>query len=509
MPLPPSAFGPLTAPRCAAVAALASLLLGGCSVGPDYHPPVAGALKVPAGFQAVVPDEAPADPVDLARWWTSFEDPVLTELVDRAFAANLDIDAAGARLRQARATLRGTQGTALPAVSASGSANHSIGAGSSSFVDSTTGQTITRGGDTTIYRGGFDVAWEADIFGGIRRSIEAARASAEGSEATLHYTQLTVASEVGLNYINARLAQIRLRIARDNLASQDETLELVGWRRDAGLVGGLDYEQARQLRSQTAASLPTVENDYIVAVNRIAVLLGEAPGAVTALINAPASLPLAPGVTAPIPAEVVQRRPDIRSSERALAAEVARIGVQTAQLYPALRLSGSFAGSATAIGDVIDAGVGGLIGAISAPIFQGGQIRAAIQGQRAAADAALASYRSTVLVALEEVENALKGREVAERRERDIAISAEAAGNAVVYARAQYRAGLIDFQALLDSERSLLSSQDSAASARAARATATIQLYKALGGGWQAAPMPAAGVYETAARSTPPSTTRP
>ena len=402
------------------------LLLSGCAVGPDYKPRANAELKVPRAFVASDPSEADAEPLDLAQWWREFDDPVLTGLVDRAFTANLDIAAAAARLAQARATLRGTQGQLLPTVDASGSVNRSVGNQSSSFIDPTTGQSISRGGDTTIYRGSATVAWEADVFGGIRRSVEAARADAQAQAANLAFAQATVASDVGLNYVNARLAQIRLRIARDNLAAQDDTLQIVGWRRQAGLVSSLDYEQARQLRSQTAASLPGIENDYTIAVNRIAVLLGEAPGAITSLIDPPSSLPLAPGVGAPIPAEVVQRRPDIRAAERSLAAEVARIGVQTAQLYPALRLSGSFSGSATSVGNVVDDGVGALVAGITAPIFQGGQIRAAIRGQRASTDAALATYRSTVLVALEEVENALKGREAAERSERDVSISAEA-----------------------------------------------------------------------------------
>ncbi|TZG26136.1 efflux transporter outer membrane subunit [Sphingomonas montanisoli] len=472
------------------------VLLAGCAVGPDYKPRANAELKVPRAFVASDPSEADAEPLDLAQWWREFDDPVLTGLVDRAFTANLDIASAAARLAQARATLRGTQGQLLPTVDASGSVNRSVGNQSSAFIDPTTGQTVSRGGDTTIYRGSATVAWEADVFGRIRRSVEAARADAQAQAANLAFAQAGVASEVGLNYVNARLAQIRLRIARDNLAAQDDTLQIVGWRRQAGLVSSLDFEQARQLRSQTAASLPGIENDYLTAVNRIAVLLGEAPGAITPLIDPPASLPLAPGVGAPIPAMVVQRRPDIRQAERTLAAQVARIGVQTAQLYPALRLSGSFSGSATSVGNVIDDGVGQLLAGITAPIFQGGQIRAAIRGQRASADAALASYRSTVLVALEEVENALKGREAAERSVRDVSIGAEAAANALIYAQDQYRAGLIDFQALLDAQRTRLSSQDSEAQARAARATATIQLYKALGGGWESAPTPAAGPYE-------------
>lgn len=487
---------------------LSLLLLSACNAGPDYRPPSVSDLGIPDQFQSASTIAAEQDMVDLARWWDSFEDPILTQLIDRAFAANLDVSAAGARLRQARATLRGTRGQGLPSVGASGSVTRSVGADARSIIDPTTGQTLSSGGDTTVYRGGFDVAWEADLFGGIRRSVQAARATAEAREADLRFTQASIAAEVGLNYVQARLAQIRLRIARENLAAQDETFELVGWRRQAGLVSSLDYEQARQLRAQTAASIPTVENDYATAVNHIAVLLGEAPGAVTSLIDPPASIPLAPGVDAPIPAQVIERRPDVASAERALAAESARIGVQTAQLYPALRLSGSFSGSSTSIGNVISDGLGSLVAGITAPIFEGGQIRAAILGQRAATDAAYDTYRKSVLTALEEVENALKGREVAERREADLAVSYEAANSATSYARTQYRSGLIDFQSLLDNQRTLLSSQDAAATARAARATATIQLYKALGGGWQTAPIPGPGPYEGGSKSAA-SQTRP
>lgn len=474
--------------RRAATIAMLPLFAAACSVGPDYRPLSNADLKVPERFVAAPVAEGLA-PVDLARWWEGFNDPVLTALVDRSLAANLDIEAAGARLRQARASLRGTQGQALPTLGVSGSVSRSIGRDGGSVIDPNTGTTISTGGDTTVYRAGFDAAWEADIFGGIRRSIEASRAELGGAEANLRSAQTTIAAEVALNYLEARRAQSRLGIARANLAAQEETLQIVDWRVQAGLVSSLDLEQARQLRATTAASIPTIEQSYSSAVNRIAVLLGEAPGAVTAQIDPTAEIPLAPGTTA-IPADVVRQRPDILAAERSLAAETARIGVQVAQLYPALRLSGSFSGSDTSLGDLPSAAIGNLVAAISAPIFQGGQIRAAIEGQRASTDAALAAYRQTVLVALEEVENALVALSVAERREREILIAEEASRNAALYARSQYRAGLIDFQALLDAERSLLSSQDSRASARADRATATIQLYKALGGGWQSAPMP-------------------
>ncbi|MET0270417.1 MAG: efflux transporter outer membrane subunit [Sphingomonas sp.] len=477
-------------------------MLSACAVGPDYAPPAAATLKVPDTFVAAPerPGMPPADPV---RWWSGFDDPVLTQLVERSFAANNDIAAAGARLRQARASVRQAIGAGLPSAGFSASANRSIGRDGQSFVDPTTGNSFNSGGDTTIYRAGFDAAWEADVFGGIRRSVEAARADAQSSEASLRDTQLSIAAEVALNYVDARVAQARLGIARANLASQEETVQIVGWRVQAGLVSGLDQAQARQLRATTAASIPPLETSYVAAANRIAVLIGEAPGAVDALIGSGGPVPLAPAAVA-IPAEVMRQRPDVAAAERTLAAETARIGVAVAELYPALRLSGSFIGSDTSIGDLPSAAIGNLIAAISAPLFQGGQLRARIAGQRAAADVAYATYRQTVLLALEEVENALASLANAERRERELAIAAEAARNAVIYARSQYRAGLIDFQTVLDSERSLLSSEDAQATARANRATATVQLYKALGGGWQAAPPPAPAAFGATASTTRP-----
>ncbi|WP_156679627.1 efflux transporter outer membrane subunit [Sphingomonas profundi] len=476
--------------------ALAALLpLAACAVGPDYRPQPAAALQVPDRFAAA--PERPAMPlVDPIRWWSGFDDPVLSQFVEQSFVANLDVAVAGARLRQARAAVRQAIGAGLPQVGLSGSVNRSVGRDGQSFVDPTTGNTFSSGGDTTVYRAGFDAGWEADIFGGIRRSVEAARADAAASEANLHDVQLSIASEVALNYVQARLAQSRLGIARANLASQDETLQIVGWRVQAGLVSALDLEQARQLRATTAASIPSLDTSYVAAANRLAVLLGEAPGAVTAMLDPGAPVPLAPAAVA-IPAEVMQRRPDIAAAERTLAAETARIGVAVADLYPALRLSGTFAGSDTSLGGLPGAALGNLVAGITAPIFQGGQIRARIAGQRAATDAALATYRQTVLLALEEVENALTSLASSERRERELLIAEDASRNAVIYARSQYRAGLIDFQTLLDSERSLLSSEDGRASARADRATATVQLFKALGGGWQVAPAPATQTAST------------
>jgi NodT family efflux transporter outer membrane factor (OMF) lipoprotein len=451
-------------------------MLAGCAVGPEPRTPTPEALGVPERFATPLP--AATAQVDLARWWQAFDDPTLTALIDRALDANTDVEVAGARLRQARAAQAAQRGLLWPSLGASTSATR---------VESQAG---SAGRDLTTWRAGFDAAYEVDLFGGLRRGLQASAADAEAAEARLRAAQLAIAGEVALNYVEARLAQQRLEIARANLATQDETLQIVGWRVQAGLVGALDLEQARQLRARTAATIPALEQSRAQALNRLAVLVAEPPGAVDALLAGSADVPLAPVPAAPVPADVLRRRPDVAAAERALAAEIARIGVREADLYPALRLSGTLAGVGTSFGDAVDATVASLVAGVTAPIFAGGRLRAAVEQQRAAAAGALSDYRGAVLAALEDTENALVAIDANARREAELVIAVEAARNAAILARSQYQVGLIDFQALLDSERSLLSSEDTRAGARADRATASIQLFKALGGGWESAPAP-------------------
>ncbi len=454
------------------------LATAGCAVGPEPRTPSDAELGVPASFRAAMPSSGDSA-TELGRWWQQFDDPVLAGLVDQALAANTDVDAAGARVRQARAALRSSRAGWWPSLGAGATATRLF------KDDAGSGST-----ESTVYDAGFDAAYEVDLFGGQRRSDQAARADLESVEADLHTVQLAVAAEVALNYVDARLAQRQLSIAHANLAAQDETLQIVGWRLQAGLVSSLDLEQARQLRAQTAAAVPLLEQDYAAATHRLAVLSGAAPGDLNPVLADEKSIPLAPAPPAAIPADVLRRRPDVTSAERTLAAETARIGIREADLYPALRLTGSFGGASGSWSDVFDASVGSLVAGMTAPIFEGGRLRAAVEQQRAAAAAAFANYRGTVLVALEDTENALVAVSVTERRERELVIAEDAAGNAALLARSQYQAGLIDFQTLLDAERSLLLSQESRANARASRAAALVQLYKALGGGWEAAPLP-------------------
>jgi outer membrane protein, multidrug efflux system len=456
------------------------LASAGCTVGPEPRIPAPETLGVPARFQSAAPTSSTSPdttPQQVADWWNTFDDPVLSRLVEQALAGNTNIDAAGARVRQARAALKGTRAGWWPTLDFGTSASRLMGVGSQAQVQ-----------DRTTYAAGFDARYELD--GGRRRAVQASTADLAAVEANLHSTQLTVAAEVALNYVDARLAQRQLAIARANLNSQDETLQIVQWRLQAGLVGALDFEQARQLRAQTAATVPLREQALAAALNRLAVLAGSAPGTIDAWFQPVTPIPMAVAAGIAVPAEVLRRRPDVTAAERALLAATARIGVRQADLYPSLGLSGSLNGNSPDWGDLTNASFGSLAAGLTAPIFHGGRLRAAVEQERAAAIEALAVYRDTVLVALEESENALVAISVTERRERELVVAEEAARNATALARSQYQAGIIDFSDLLDAERSLLTTETSRADAHADRAAATVQLYKALGGGWENAPSP-------------------
>ncbi len=436
------------------------LALSACAAGPDYARPQAAALGVPKQYQAPAPAGAA---VGLATWWAQFDDPALTALVDKGLAGNLDIAQSAARLRQAREALVQARSGLLPSIDASAGAGRNFD---------------NERADSSSFSLGADAAWQIDLFGGIGRSVEASRAELAAAGYDLENVRTATAAEIARNYMLARSAQASLKIARETLVTQDDNLEIAGFRVQAGLASSLDQEQARQQRAATAASIPTLEQSFTAAANRLAVLTGQAPGAVTAQLTADAPIPLGPdSIAVGIPADTLRQRPDVRAAERSLAAATARIGVAKAQLLPALGISGNVGTSALSVGGLTDVITGGLFARLAQTLFDG--------GQRAAADGALAAYRQTVLTALEDVENALVALDTAKRRQTELAISFDAANNAAILARSSYRAGLTDFQTLLDAERSLLSSRDSLSRARADQAQALIQLYLALGGGWQ------------------------
>jgi NodT family efflux transporter outer membrane factor (OMF) lipoprotein len=448
------------------------LFLSGCTVvGPEYIPPETGA---PSGWHSNLSgglaDEA-ADPRILAQWWTSFNDPLLSRLADRAIAGNLDIKEARSRVREARARRGISAADTFPSLDASGSV------------------TKRRSGDTEskMYAVGFDAGWELDIFGGVQRDIEAAQANLEATQEKLRDVLVSLLAEVGLNYIEARTYQIRVSVAEANRDAQQETYELNRSRYQAGLSDELAMQQARYNLENTLSQIPSLRAGLDAAMNRLAVMLGEHPGAVHAEFENPCDLPDVPsGIAVGIPADMLRRRPDVRQAERSLAAQTAKVGVAVADLYPKFSLTGSVGLESLSSGSLFssESRNSSLGPRISWPVFSGGAIRQNIEIQSALQEQSLIQYESAVLRAVEEVENALVSYSEEQNRRKSLKNAAEAAGQAVALAENKYAAGLTDFSNVLDSQRTLLSLQDQLAVSQGKVITNLITLYKALGGGW-------------------------
>ncbi len=463
-----------------------ALLLSACAAGPDYRAPQAASLGIPEAYSQG--NGAAIDTAELAQWWTRLDDPALSALIDQAIANNLDIVQAQARLRQARESLRQANAGFLPQVSgsASGGKNYRSQAGGTRVDDS--GNVISTGASnwSSSYSVGANASWQVDLFGELSRSAEAARADLSASGFDLANVRMTIISELVTNYVQARLAQEQLRVARETLAVQQDNYQIADWRLQAGLVSSLDEQQAKAQLAQTSASIPQLEASLRGSLNRIAVLTGQAPGEATRALETPAPIPVAPTrIVTGIPADTLRQRPDVRSAERTLAAATARIGVAQAQLYPALGISGNIGTTSNSFKELFSLITGGVFANVAQTIFDGGRLASQVRSQKAATDAAFAAYKQSVLTALEDVENAMASLSSARARKAAFATAYEASNNAAILARSQYQAGLIDFQTLSNNENTLLNARNSLASAEADEALAIAQLYNALGGGWQ------------------------
>ncbi len=477
-------------PKLATVyASLAALMvLAGCAVGPDYR---ASPPAVPAQWSAATEARA-LDTAVLAHWWRQFHDPLLDALVTDALAANLDLATARAQLREARAR-RGLAGAQLgPTLDASLS-------GSSSTSSERSGSGATR----ELYSAGFDASWEPDVFGGLRRGVEAATADVGASTESLRDTRVSLAAEVVRNYVDLRTAERRLAVTEASVAARSETYELTQWRLQAGLVSALDVAQARTDLESARAAIPTFRTAVTEAHNRLAVLLGRSPGELQARLTATAAVPLAgTAAAAGIPADVLRMRPDVRAAERRLAAQTARLGQAEAARYPSFRLSGSIGLEALTFSGLGDSGADtrSLLGSVTAPIFHSGRIVANIEIQNALLEQARLAYEAAVLTALEDVENALVGVANADQRRAQLALAVAAAREAFAIAEHRYATGLADFLSVLDSQRTLLNLEDQLANSTGELAAAQIQLYKALGGGWSPEPEPTPAAAYTPAK---------
>ena len=479
--------------RKSIIAFFVSAALSGCAVGPNYHRPT---TQVATQFPTTAPKQqtrgessasndvyshAPAQ----TEFWKQFDDPVLNGMIGDALAANYDLRIALGRLVQARALRNESRFDLAPTVTASGGyTKQRVPA-----VENPGGGAYT----SKLYDAGFDATWELDFFGGVRRSIEARNAELEGEEANLHDAQVSVIAEVARNYFELRGAQTQLAVARGNVKNQQQVLALAQAQLEAGSGTDLDVARAQSQLSTTLSTIGPLEAAVSRSIHRLGVLTGRDPDALTDVLSAPHELPPLPQIV-PVgtPEELLRRRADIRSAERNLAASTALVGVAVSDLFPKVTFTGNFGYAAAE-----PAGLGSaasrsyMIGpGITWAAFNLGRVHAEIAGARAGAVIALDQYHGTVLNALQETEDAL----VTHARDRDQLLHAQdaarASATAAKLAQIRYRGGMVDFLSVLDAERTQLETEDALARSRTEAATSLIAVYKALGGGWETAPLP-------------------
>jgi NodT family efflux transporter outer membrane factor (OMF) lipoprotein len=450
----------------------------GCAVGPRYERPE---IAVPKAFS-----EGKAEaPASFARWWTGFRDPVLDSLVQRAVEGNLDVKIAAARIREARAARGIAISAALPQVTASGGYSRS-----KQLVARTDGVVLAEGSSPrSVFEAGFDASWEIDVFGGVRRDAEAALAQVEAAEEAREDLLVTLVADVTRNYIELRGTDRQIEILDETVEAQKESLALTQARFDSGLGSELDVSRAEGLVEATASQRPALEVLRHQSALRLGVLLGVHPEVLLAELGAPGALPPAPPeIPEVLPSELLTRRPDLRRRERELAAATARIGVAKADLFPRFNLLGSFGRSSSDLGSLNASSQfwsGGLF--FQWPIFAGGRIRANIRVQEARQEQALLQYQQGVLIALEEVENALSTHGQELRRQDFLRASVAANRRALELATERYTSGLESFLAVLDAQRSVYAAEDQLVQSERNVAIALIAVYKALGGGWSTA----------------------
>ncbi|MDX8449313.1 efflux transporter outer membrane subunit [Mesorhizobium captivum] len=455
--------------------AFAAALLSGCVVGPDYQEPL---LAMPASWSGQKPAKR-ATPTQLSKWWLKLRDPELNALVEEAVAGNLDVATAKAKIREARASYRQSAGTLFPSADGSASATRNRTAAT------TSGATASETYDH--YQAGFDASWELDLFGANRRGVEAARYGLDASEEILRSTLLTLIGDVASNYVQARGYQTRIALARRSAASQRQTAELTRMMALAGTATAADVAKAMGQASSTEADVPTLEANYAEAVHRLSVLTGRPPAALTARLKRPTSIPM-PRLPIPtgIPADILLTRPDVRMAERQYAQYTAKVGQAEAARYPSVSLTGDISTTALKLGDLgRNSTIGWSFGpTLSVPLFNAGQLRAAVDIAKAQRDQYFIAYKTAVLTALEDVENTTVSLSQERVRNGKLASSAKSYGDAARLERTLYKAGETSLLDVLDAERSLYSAEDTLLQSRVSIATDYIALNKALGGGW-------------------------
>lgn len=457
--------------------------LAGCAVGPNYSRPVS---EAPEHFLSVPAVPAGSTAADLTNWWESFHDPLLTELVVKAQASNLDVAQALARVVQAKAGLNAATAALLPSggIQASATQSHvSLDTPIGFIARASNGPR-----DYATYEGDLTASWEIDIFGGLRRGQQAALAQYEASQAGAVAAHLAVSAEVADAYVVTRGLQQRLEIARGQVATQRKLLDVVRLQASKGIAAPLQVHQVEGALSQVESTIPVLESGLNDAMNAIDVLLAVQPGTMRARLEATGPIPTPPTIAdAGGPADLLRRRPDILIAERRLAASSAMIGVAMAEYYPKITLSGLL-GTATTLGTGTlfsgSATQGQGVAGLRWRLFDFGRINADIKAAKGANAEALAAYRQTVLRASEDVENAFTALSKRTEQQQALAGGEDALARARAESEAAYKGGIVSLIEVLDADARLLQTRDQRAQAQTEAARASIASFRALGGGW-------------------------
>ena len=456
---------------------LSTLCFWGCRVGPDYERPD---TVMPDQWHQTAVQGLTDGSANLQTWWNVFEDPTLNKLIEQATAENLDLKNAYASVTEAQALLGIAAGEKWPTVD---------GTGFYSRDRASKNGLTPAAGKTNLHSVGLDSSWEIDVFGRISRSVEAAMATLEVSQENYRDVLVSLYSGVAQSYIDVRSLQARIRYAENNAKAQRETLKLTKDRREAGLVPQLDVHQAELILATTEASIPLLRQNESQAIHRLSVLVGHPPAALYETLTIDGNIPKTQEeIMVGLPAELLRQRPDIRRAERNLAAQTADIGVATAALYPQFSLSGTFALQAQHLDDTGDweSRTWGFGPAMRWNLFAGNRIRSSIKVQEAQAEQAMIQYEQTVLLALEDVENAMVAYAREQDRFQSLQRAVVAAEKSVELVQTLYENGLTDFQNVLDMQRSMTQQQDQFATSEGQVAKNLVAIYTSLGGGWNA-----------------------
>jgi NodT family efflux transporter outer membrane factor (OMF) lipoprotein len=467
---------------------LSAGLFTGCAVGPNYRAPEISLAPHFLG-EASIANRNRQGPTDLQAWWVGFQDPLLTRYIAVALEQNLDIAQSGARVAQARASLRVSTSALLPSVNA-----NAEGVRAYQSIETPLGQILNSAPgferSDTYYEANLGASWEIDVFGGLRRGRQAARADYQASAAGAIATKLAVAAQTADVYVTIRGLQGRIAIAREQAATRRQLLSIVKLQYEKGIAAELQIRQVEGSLAQVDAQIPVLEAGLDAAMNALDVLLGTKPGTHRAELTPVAAIPMAPGISdAGAPADIIRRRPDLIAAERHLAAANARIGVAVSEYYPKFSLA-ALLGSATALSsdNLFTSGASqhqSVLG-LRWRLFDFGRVEAQIAAARGKTAESLAAYRLAVLKATEEVENsfsALVNREA----QVDILIRGESSlSRARESALGAYKGGVVGLIEVLDADSNLLEVQDAKAQAQTEAARAAIASFRALGGGWDA-----------------------